>query len=273
MKHSIYHQLPKLLLTSIAALLLTMNSVAVEVIAHRGYSAIAPENTLASMREAWKTDADGIELDIYLTKDNQIIVSHDGNTKRTTGQSYEITSTDSKVLRTLDAGSFKGKQFAGEKLPFLDEILKESPAHKRIFVEIKQGDPKILPYLKKSVNKSKNKANVTFISFNKDVLAQAKKMMPEIPAYWLHAPAKDTTTNKYMKYDETPIKIAKENHFDGVDSYCEGVTPEFVKGVHDAGMKLYVWTIDNPVIVKDMVKLGVDGITTNNPVTTREASK
>lgn len=273
MKHSIYHQLPKLLLTSLVALLLTMNSVAVEVIAHRGYSAIAPENTLASMREAWKTDADGIELDIYLTKDNKVILSHDANTKRTTGQSYEIANTHSKVLRTLDAGSFKDKQFAGEKLPFLDEVLKEAPANKKIFVEIKPGDPKILPYLKKVVYKSKNKSNVTFISFNKDVLAKAKKMMPEIPAYWLHAPAKDTTTNKYMKYDETPVKIAKENHFDGVDSYYEGVTPEFVKKVHEAGLKLYVWTVDNPAIVKDLVKLGVDGITTNNPVTTREASK
>ena len=83
----------------------------VEIIGHRGESDLAPENTLASSKLAWSVGADAVETDIYLTKDNRIICSHDANTKRTTGVSLAIKETSSKELRKLDAGSFKDKKY------------------------------------------------------------------------------------------------------------------------------------------------------------------
>ncbi len=257
--------------SGILATFLSMNSSAVELIAHRGYSAIAPENTLASFREAWKTDAEAIELDIHLTGDKKIIVSHDSNTRRTSGKDYDIKSTSSKILRTLDVGSFKGEQFKGEKLPLLEEVLKEAPKDKKIFVEIKASDNKMLPYLKRILNKSDKKSQVVIICFNQDILGKAKEMMPAFPAYWLHSSSRDTITNTQIKYDMMPIQIALDKKLDGLDSYFEGVTPEFVKAVHDAGLKLYIWTCDDPQKAVKAATDGVDGITTNNPVLLRDA--
>ena len=85
-----------------------------------------------------------------------------------------IASTDSKILETVDVGSFKGQQFKGEKIPFLTDILKQLPSHCKFFVEIKCG-PEIIPYLTKEVNQSAAKDRVVFISFRKDSLIAAKK--------------------------------------------------------------------------------------------------
>ncbi len=91
----------------------------VEIIGHRGASYLAPENTLASSELAWSLGADAVETDIYLSKDNRIICSHDANTKRTTGVNLVIKETTSKELRKLDAGSFKDKKYKGELPTFM----------------------------------------------------------------------------------------------------------------------------------------------------------
>src|SRR5438477_1876233 len=95
---------------------------AVEIVAHRGESADAPENTLAAFRLAWERHDDAIELDVHLTADGQLIVCHDPDTRRTTGVKKVIKETPLAELRELDAGRWKGPQWAGEKLPTLDEV-------------------------------------------------------------------------------------------------------------------------------------------------------
>ena len=79
----------------------------VSIIAHRGASWLAPENTVAASRLAWDLGADAVECDIWLSKDNRIICIHDATTKRTTGEDFRVSETDSETLRKLDAGSFK----------------------------------------------------------------------------------------------------------------------------------------------------------------------
>ena len=128
----------------------------VKIIAHRGASWLAPENTVASANLAWEKGADAVEADIYLTKDNKVICIHDSNTKRTTGQDYNVAETDSKVLRKLDAGSFRDEKYKGEKLPFLSEIIKTVPDGKELVVEIK-CKIEVLPYLEKTVRKYQKK--------------------------------------------------------------------------------------------------------------------
>ena len=237
---------------------------AMEIIAHRGYSSIAPENTLAAMKAAWNDKYDGVECDIYLTKDHQVVLSHDASTLRTSGVNYEIASTNSKVLETLDVGSFKSPEFKGEKLPFLADILKEMPDNSRIFIEIKCG-PEITPYLKKVVKSSKKQAQVAFISFRKDSLIAAKKAIPSIPVYYLLGHSKDSVTKQELPYDDSIIQLAKDNHFDGLDLAYPGMSESLVKNIHAAGLKAYVWTLDKPVEAVAQAKMGIDGITTNQP--------
>ena len=82
---------------------------------------------LASVRRAWEKGADAAEVDVYLTKDNRIVVIHDDSTKRTTGVDLKVRETTSEELRKLDAGGWKGEEFAGEKIPFLEEVLATVP--------------------------------------------------------------------------------------------------------------------------------------------------
>ncbi|MEW6306614.1 MAG: glycerophosphodiester phosphodiesterase family protein, partial [Verrucomicrobiota bacterium] len=107
-------------------------SGAVEIIAHRGASYDAPENTMASVKLGWKQKADGVEIDIWLTKDGKIILLHDENTKRTTGVDKKVHEQTFDELRRQDAGSWKDPKFKGEKLPTLDEVLKTVPKGKRL---------------------------------------------------------------------------------------------------------------------------------------------
>src|SRR5690606_14502784 len=116
----------------------------IEYSSHRGSSLEAPENTVASFMLAWKQGADAVEIDVHLSKDNRLMVIHDSNTKRTTGEDYVVKETHSDVLRKLDAGSFKGEKYRGEKIPFLEEIIDLLPPGKKLIVELK-CDKKGLP--------------------------------------------------------------------------------------------------------------------------------
>ena len=94
----------------------------VEIIAHRGASHLAPETTLASVMLGWQKNAD-VEIDVHLTKDNRIVVIHDETTKSTAEVELKVSETTAKELRQLDVGKYKGKEFAGEPIPFLEEVL------------------------------------------------------------------------------------------------------------------------------------------------------
>jgi len=98
----------------------------VEIIAHRGASYLAPENTMASVMLGWEKGAD-VEVDIYLTKDNRIVVIHDDTTERTGGTDVNVAETTSEELRKLDVGSFKSEEYAGEQIESEDtELLRIS---------------------------------------------------------------------------------------------------------------------------------------------------
>src|SRR5690349_6499814 len=126
----------------------TLSLPAVDIVAHRGASFDAPENTVASAKLGWEQKADAVEIDIYLSKDGRIVVLHDADTKRTAGSVGKVVESTAEHLRTLDAGSWKGADWKGEKIPFLEEIIATVPEGGRLFIEIKCG-PEILPELER----------------------------------------------------------------------------------------------------------------------------
>lgn len=149
------------------------------IIAHRGASTDAPENTLASFRLAFEQKADGIEGDFYLTKDQHVIALHDGTTKRTTGGAASLKPSESTLeqLRELEVGSWKNERFRGEKMPTLDEVLKAIPTGKEFFLEIKSG-PEIVPHVLKTIqNGPVPVEQITVICFQQPVLAALKKLL------------------------------------------------------------------------------------------------
>ncbi len=255
----------------LALLLTTFTSLhAVEIIGHRGASHDAPENTLASFRLAFEQKADAAELDIHLTKDGQAVVIHDANPKRTTGTAGVVKDMTLAELRALDAGAWKGERWRGEKLPTLAEALATIPDDRRLFIEIKCG-PEILPELARVVHASgKKPAQMPIISFNYEAVKQAKALLAAHEVSFLAAAKADKTTGQPPAIDDL-IARARAAKLDGLDlDYQFPIDEAFVGKVHAAGLKLYVWTVNDAAIAKRLAAAGVDGITTDRPGALRE---
>ena len=241
----------------------------VEVVAHRGESFDAPENTLAAFQLAWSRKVTTIELDVHLTKDGQLIVCHDPNTKKTTGSDKAIKNSTLAELRSLDAGSWKGKRFAGEKLPTLAEALATIPGHGRCFIELKSGAEAVPALVRVIEECGKRPAQLAIISFNAETIAEAKRKLPQHPVYWIVSVKKDKATGLLAPSVEELISKAKSIKADGLDLSVPP-TPDFVKPIKSAGLKLFIWTVNDVDVARKFVELGVDGITTDRAAWLKE---
>ena len=254
---------------SCLALLLTLLTVpasAVEIIAHRGASYDAPENTLSSVNLGWKVDADAVEIDIRLTADGHIVLMHDETTKRTGGRDVPVAKQTLADLTKLDVGRWKGERFAGERVPTLAEVLKTVPEGKRLFIEIKSG-PEILPELKRVLDAAgKPPAQTPLICFSYETLQAAKKLMPALEMYWLVKYERDKKTGQLNHTADELIELTTAANLDGLDL---GNTPPldqpFVNAVRSSGLKLYVYTVNSADKAREYWNLGVHGITTDRP--------
>ena len=240
------------------------NSVCPEIVGHRGSSFTAPENTQASFMLAWQQDAYAAECDVYLTKDKQIMIMHDKSAKRTGGVDVNITDANSDTLAKIDIGSWKDAKYKGEKIPFLKDVIKSIPEGRKLIIEVKSGT-EILPYLEEVIKKSGKRKQLEIISFNFDVALGCKKLMPDIPSYWLITTEQNKETKQPIPHSLKDVDKVKAAGLDGIDSHYAGVTKEFADKLHADGMKLYVWTVDELADAQKMKDMGVDGITTNKP--------
>jgi glycerophosphoryl diester phosphodiesterase len=259
------------LLLSLAAMIIGMSSgQAVEIIAHRGASADAPENTLSAMRLAWEQKADAIELDIYLSKDGKVLVFHDTTTKRMSGEERKISDYTWDEAAKLDVGAWKGPQFAGERIPTLDSILATVPSGGRAVIEIKCG-PEVVPEMARIVAASgKTPEQLAVISFKYDSLAASQKRLPKIPHYLLSGYKKDEKTGEFPKV-EPLIQKAKAAGFAGLNLHFDWpIDAAFVNRLKGEGLKTLVWTVNNADIARRLSAAGVDAITTDRPAWLRE---
>jgi glycerophosphoryl diester phosphodiesterase len=245
-------------------------SKSVEIIAHRGASYLAPENTMASVMLGWEKDAD-VEVDVHLSKDKRIVVIHDAATEHITGTDLKVRETTSEELRKLDYGRFKGEKFAGEQIPFLDDVLKTIPPQRKLYIEIKCGK-EILPILRQLIIESGKISQIVIIGFDIEVVTSSKQLI-DVPTYWLKGTEKAKETEEWIPHDPNLVQRAKDRGLDGLDVHYAGVTKEFVDTVKTAAQKLYVWTVDDPNEAKRLIELGVTGITTNRPEWLREKIK
>lgn len=243
----------------------------VEITGHRGASYDAPENTLSSVRLGWEQNADSVEIDVWLSKDGHIVLSHDKDTKKCAGIDRLVVEQTLAELRQLDVGTWKAPKYAGERMPILSEVLPTIPAGKRLLIEVKCG-PEIVPALVRELETAGRKpAETAVICFNADVVAAVKQARPDLQVYWLVAIKQDKKTGAWSHTAEQLVAKAQELHADGVDlSACNAITPGFGKTIKDAGLKLLVWTVNDPQVARQMIAAGVEGITTDRPAWLRE---
>lgn len=234
------------------------------IIAHRGASFDAPENTLASISLGWKQGADAVEIDVHYSKDGHVVVIHDDNTRKTAGVRRLVAEQPLAELKALDVGSWKSPVYAGERIPTLPEAFATVARGKRIFVEVKCG-PECISQFARDVRSSGLKPKqIVPIGFSLETMQELKRVLPELEVCWI-AEFKRTLRG-WSPTAEKLIAAAKGVGLDGLDVCGRGpVNGEFVRKVHDAGMSLYIWTVDAPAKARALFTAGVDGITTNKP--------
>ncbi len=226
------------------------------VIAHRGASYYAPENTVAAAKLAWQQNADAVEVDVHLSADHQIVVIHDYDTERTAGKKFVISETPMDSLRALEVGSFKAEEYKGEPIPILDEIVETVPEGKTLFVEIK-SDEKIVPVLKQAFGEHPKINQFVFIAFDYEVIKEAKKAFPDNQAYWLSSQLEEDL--------QTVLQRVKEDGLDGVNLNHKIITPAVTDLAEELGLSVYAWTVNDQEKAVDLQRMGVKGITTDMP--------
>lgn len=225
------------------------------VIAHRGASGQAPENTLAAFHRALETGADAVELDVHLSADGVPVVIHDPLLDRTTDGQGLVKEHPLEALRRLDAGRWFGERFSGEPVPTLAEALDLLRAV-RVIIEIKNGPifyPEIAARVAEIVREAGHPA-VTVSSFDHPVLLDVKA----------HAPGLETAV-LYFARPLDPVRLARDVGADVLQPHWTFLTPEAVADARAAGLRVETWVVDEPAHLAHVVGMGADGIITNHP--------
>ena len=221
------------------------------IIAHRGASADAPENTLAAFKLAWEQGADGIECDVRLTADGRIVCLHDPGTGRVAGRDLIVSESTLAELTQV------------HPIPTLNEVLALVPHNKRIYIEIKSGKAIIEPLEKVLGDSALKPEQMILISFVGNVISGVKKRLPHYKAHLL------TVFPEGQTWDAGTanlIRRVKALNADGADVCVDRkLDRPFVDALHEAGLECHVWTVDDPAIAKRLADAGVDSITTNRP--------
>jgi glycerophosphoryl diester phosphodiesterase len=237
------------------------------LIAHRGASYEAPENTLAAFRLAWDEGADGIEGDFMLTADGQIVCFHDVDTQRAAGIARIVKQSTLAELASLDVGSWKGARWRGERIPSLAEVLREIPAGKKLVVELKDGPEIVAPVAEAIQRASIAHEDILVISLLDETIAECGRQLPEFKRHWLSAYQRDQQGRWRPTVDEAIDSIRRigASGFGSME-LPEHFNAEFVGKLRTAGVdEFHVWTVDDPTVAAYYRGLGTWGITTNRP--------
>jgi len=231
-----------------------------KIIAHRGWSALAPENTLAAFRAAIEVGADGIELDVQLSKDGHVVVIHDEKLDRTTNGSGPVADHTLAELSELDAGGWFAPKYAGEPLPTLAavfDLVRDTAWNGIINVELKTsgvpypGIEKAVVDLIRSYGLSEQ---VLISSFNHYSLAETTRIAPEIKTAILY------TTQLYK-----PWEYAKGFGCAALHPRRQPGMERLVAGAKEAGLAVNVWTINSTQHADELAEAGVTGLITDVP--------
>lgn len=272
-------------LVSYYLLAAVLNTHAVEIIAHRGASYDAPENTLSSVKLGWERQADAVEVDVFLSKDNRIVAIHNKNTNHTTGYDGLVKEMKWSELQKLDAGSWKDKKYKGEAIPLLSAILATIPKGKYLVIEIKCGPEIVQPLadLFKKANLAPEKT--TIISFSYDVVLSVKKEFPKRMVHYLCNLKKDKISGELRPSVESLVQRAIDAKLDGVsignmgfdgaaeDDQLSHYLKKLRSETEKRNFGLYAWTVNDPHIAQTLISHGFDGITTDRPLYLRNRLK
>lgn len=224
------------------------------VIAHRGASTYAPENTFAAFDLALDMGARHLELDVQMSSDGHLVIIHDDLVNRTSNGYGRVWKHTLAELQALDAGAWFDKKFAGEHMPTLEAVLNRYRGRAHLHVEIKGKTGGLSERTADMIRAQGWADNVTMTSFQKDKLEALRAYAPELPAGWL-----------LRRIDDEVISEAKRLGIAQLCPKADAVTPELVARLRGAGFNVRAWGVSNEELMRRMVDAGVDGMTVNFP--------
>ena len=228
----------------------------VAVIAHRGGSALAPENTLAALRNAVRLGADFVEIDVRATRDGRLVLMHDGSVDRTTDGTGKVAELDYATIRPLDAGSSFGPEFAGEGVPSFEEALDVCRGRVAVYLDHKDGPvPTILAALDAAGMRDQ-----VVIYDGLDEAREWNRLAPDIPVMVSPEESNRSTEGLAAFLALVPVEV--------LDGGAHEWTPELVRAAHEVGALVYVdnlGPLDNREWITRSLEMGVDGIQTDHP--------
>jgi len=235
------------------------------IIAHRGSSAYAPENTLAAFELAMRQGADAIELDAKLSADGQVVVIHDQTVNRTTPSTGRVNELTLAELRKMDAGSHFDIAFKGESIPTLDEVFKAVGQLGIVNVEltnytsITDALPEKVAAL---VKQHKLGQRVIFSSFNPFALLHIRRLIPEAPIGLLALQGRKGVLARSW--------LGRLTGYQSLNPQVCDVTPDLVSWVHQRGCKVFAYIVNKENDMRELFAMGVDGIFTDDPVLAKQ---
>jgi glycerophosphoryl diester phosphodiesterase len=235
----------------------------VMIVAHRGASRDAPQNTLPAFKLAWEQGADAIEGDFRLTKDGHIVCIHDGNTEKVATTNLVVHESTLAELRTLDVGTRHDEAFKGTGIPTISEVLATVPEGKRIYIEVKCG-AEIIPSLLEEIKVSGLKPEqIAVISFNHEVIQEFKAKAPQYKAFLLYS-FNERKNGQIMPPLARVMHTLKQVRADGLFSSTNVPLP-VIEAVRQQGYEWHAWTINDLTEARRMTGMGAQSIITDVP--------
>ncbi|WP_251152494.1 glycerophosphodiester phosphodiesterase family protein [Cellulosimicrobium sp. Marseille-Q4280] len=232
------------------------------VVAHRGSSSVAPQNTLAAFESAWRAGADAIELDVHLTADRRVVVLHDDTVDETTDGTGRVADLTLDALRGLDAGASFSRAYAGQRVPTFEDVTRlvaERPGID-LLVELKgiwsADDARLVA---KEVDAAGLAGRVVVQSFWPPTVAALRDAAPHLARGLLLALRPDSTDELVQVCADLGVAACNP------ELALLRREPDLVDVLHDAGLRVLVWTADEPGEWLDLLRRGVDGVVTDRP--------
>ncbi len=235
------------------------------IIAHRGNSGPAPENTRVAIEQAIELEVDLVEVDVSLSRDGVPVLIHGPRLERTTNGKGKVGQMTFDQLKALDAGSWKGAQFAGEPILSLREGLEH--IRDRIIVNLDIKTPKATMPVLELVRVMKMRDQVVITGCTRPCVKTVRRIAPQLPVLlnldrWLNHLA---YIGPKPAFRSCCVALARSAGADGINISHHFVDPELVEAAHRQGLSLWTWTVDEQERVEALVGQGVDSISTNWP--------
>ena len=223
------------------------------VVSHRAGATFAPENTIAALEWSIREGVGMAEIDVQQTRDGVLIVLHDTDFQRTAGFRHKVWETDYATVRTLDAGSHFSTEFAGEKIPTLDEMLSAAKGRIRLMIELKATghETDLVAQTIAAIEAPPMEEQCLIASMDPALLRESKELAPQIDTVYI-----------------TVMAFSDRYDLPYVDAYSVEtgfLTPELVTQLHTNGKKVYAWTANSEASMLKIIRMGTDGLVTDNP--------